>query len=146
VRLRRQTHGQAMLEFALIFPLILLLILMFIELGRVVYYYSALNNAVREGARYAIVRPFPSSEQRLADIRQRVSGYAIWLPLVNDDIGVYCDQDPGDNGNPCEAYVTVSAAAEIAPMAAFIARILGAGSVYRLTAQSTMQMTPFGSQ
>src|SRR4030067_1490620 len=75
VRIRRQTQGQAMLEFALIFPLILLLILMFIELGRVVYYYSALNNAVREGARYAIVRPFPSSGQRLADTRQRARGY-----------------------------------------------------------------------
>jgi len=135
-----------MLEFALIFPFILLLIVMFIELGRVVYYYSALNNAVREGARYAIVHLFPDSDQRLQDIRQRVTGYAIWLPLANDDITAYCDQVPGDNGNPCEDYVTVSANMQVAPMTPFITRILGMGTTYNLNAESTMQMTPWGSQ
>lgn len=146
MRLRRRTRGQAMVEFALIFPLILLVILMFIEVGRVVYGYSALNHAVREGARFAIVRLFPSSDQRLADIRDWVRPSAIGLPLVTDDIVVYCDGDPGDNGNPCEETVTVSATADLVPMSAFIARILGTGSVYHITAESTMQMTPFGSQ
>jgi len=135
-----------MLEFALIFPFILLLIVMFIELGRVVYFYSALNNAVREGARYGIVHLFSDSDDRLAQLRQRVTGYAIWLPLAADDISVYCDQDTANNSNPCANYVTVSANMQVAPMTPFITRILGMGTTYNLNAESTMQMTPWGSQ
>ncbi len=44
-----------MIEFALLLPLALFLIIGFIDLGRVVFFYSALSNAVREAARFAIV-------------------------------------------------------------------------------------------
>ncbi len=53
MKTNRQIRGQGLVEFALVLPLILLVIIVFIELGRIVYFYSALNNAVREGARYA---------------------------------------------------------------------------------------------
>jgi Flp pilus assembly protein TadG len=144
-----------MLEFSLIFPLILLVMLMFIELGRVVYFYSALNNAVREGARFGTVCPSAdygigeaclTADDRLAKIRAKVIGYAIWLPLRADQISVYCDEDPSNNSNPCGEYISVKADLQVAPMAAFIARILGAGTTYDLTAESTMQMSPWGSQ
>lgn len=44
-----------MVEFALIAPLFFLLLFSIIEFGRAVYYIQMLNNAAREGARYAIV-------------------------------------------------------------------------------------------
>lgn len=52
---RRRSRGQAMAEFALVAPLLFLLILGTIEAGRFIFYYELLNNATREGARYAIV-------------------------------------------------------------------------------------------
>ena len=52
---RGRSRGQALVEFALIAPLFLALLLAIIEFGRAVYYIQMLNNAAREGARYAIV-------------------------------------------------------------------------------------------
>src|SRR5690242_12105624 len=48
-------RGQAMVEFALVAPIFFLLLFAIIEGGRFIFYYETLNNATREGARYAIV-------------------------------------------------------------------------------------------
>jgi hypothetical protein len=48
-------RGQALTEFALVVPFFLLVIYGIIEFGRYVYTVEVLNNAAREGARYAIV-------------------------------------------------------------------------------------------
>jgi Flp pilus assembly protein TadG len=52
---RERTRGQALVEFTLVAPLLFLLILGTIEAGRFIFFYEVLNNATREGARYAIV-------------------------------------------------------------------------------------------
>lgn len=57
----RRSGGQALTEFALVAPLIFLLILAIIEGGRFILYYETLSNATREGARYAIVHGSNSS-------------------------------------------------------------------------------------
>lgn len=44
-----------MVEFALVAPLFFLLLFGILEAARFVFYYEVLNNATREGARYAIV-------------------------------------------------------------------------------------------
>jgi hypothetical protein len=44
-----------MVEFALVAPIFFLLLFSIIEFGRAAYYLQMLNNAAREGARYAIV-------------------------------------------------------------------------------------------
>jgi Flp pilus assembly protein TadG len=54
-RRHHESRGQALPEFALIAPLFFLLLFGIIEAGRFIYYYEVLNNATREGARYAIV-------------------------------------------------------------------------------------------
>jgi hypothetical protein len=52
---RRRSRGQALVEFALVAPLLFVLLFGIIEGGRLLLYYHSLNNAVREGTRYAIV-------------------------------------------------------------------------------------------
>jgi hypothetical protein len=47
--------GQALVEFALVAPVFFILLFAIIEGGRFMIYYETLNNATREGARYAIV-------------------------------------------------------------------------------------------
>ena len=52
---RDHARAQALTEFALIAPLLVLLLFSIIEGGRLIFYYQTLGNATREGARYAIV-------------------------------------------------------------------------------------------
>ena len=46
-----QQHGQSMIEFALILPLMVLVIAGIFDLGRAFFAYVAISNAAREGAR-----------------------------------------------------------------------------------------------
>jgi hypothetical protein len=48
-------RGQALTEFALVAPLLFFILLSIIEFGRASYAVQVLDNAAREGARYAIV-------------------------------------------------------------------------------------------
>ncbi|HRT82339.1 MAG TPA: TadE/TadG family type IV pilus assembly protein [Oscillospiraceae bacterium] len=48
--------GQSLIEFALILPILLILVGGIIDFGWLFYNQSSLNNAAREGARYAIVQ------------------------------------------------------------------------------------------
>jgi Flp pilus assembly protein TadG len=50
-------RGQSLVEFALAIPILLLLMVVIFDLGRAVYYSSAVHNAAREGARYGIIHP-----------------------------------------------------------------------------------------
>jgi Flp pilus assembly protein TadG len=50
---RRLGRGQALVEFALVLPLMLLLLLLAVDFGRLFTTYIAVNNAAREGAFYA---------------------------------------------------------------------------------------------
>ncbi|HEX2193415.1 MAG TPA: TadE family protein [Candidatus Limnocylindria bacterium] len=55
-RLRRPGHrGQSLVEFAIILPVFLLIVVGILDFGRVVWATSAVTNAAREAARYAIV-------------------------------------------------------------------------------------------
>jgi len=52
---RRREGGQALLEFALVFPIIVLVLISFLEIGRAVSDWNTLTNAARQGARVAAV-------------------------------------------------------------------------------------------
>lgn len=50
-------RGQALVEFALVVPLLLLLIVIVIDFGRALYVQTAIQNGAREGARFGSVHP-----------------------------------------------------------------------------------------
>lgn len=52
---RHATRGQAMVEFALVFPILILLLVGIFDLGRVVWANNAISTASREAARLAVV-------------------------------------------------------------------------------------------
>lgn len=61
-------RGQALVEFAVIIPIFLLLLVAIFDLGRAVFAYNTLTNAAREGARIAIVNQYePSIIKRAKD-------------------------------------------------------------------------------
>ena len=63
----RSVKGQALVEFALIVPLFVLITIGIFEGGRAIYTYSALANAVNEGLREAIVHQDNAAIQAEAD-------------------------------------------------------------------------------
>jgi hypothetical protein len=63
--LRNRRSGQALAEFALVLPVLLVLLLGVFDFGRAIIVNTGLTNAAREGARLAIVN------QDIAMIRQR---------------------------------------------------------------------------
>jgi len=54
---RMKQKGQALVEFALILPILVLLVFGMVEFGRAMYIKNMLNNAARAGARTAVVTP-----------------------------------------------------------------------------------------
>ena len=57
----RRSHGQGFVEFALILPVLLLIMLGIIEFGYVFTAYASLFSAAREGVRYGVVNPMDVS-------------------------------------------------------------------------------------
>lgn len=53
--MRRHVRGQSLVEFALILPVLLVLVLGIFDFGRAIFAYNAVSNAAREGVRVAIV-------------------------------------------------------------------------------------------
>ena len=93
-------RGQAMVEFALVIPIFLLMIFGILDLGRAVYAYSTLNNAAREGARVALV------DQTLSHIQTIASGHAVGLGVQPTDVTVdWRDPDDPDTPNSCQSWL-----------------------------------------
>lgn len=74
-RRARRLHGQALVEFALVLPLLVLMFMSVFDFGRYVFAANDVANAAREGARTAIVN------QNLADIRERAAAQAISVAI-----------------------------------------------------------------
>ena len=89
-RVKREKSGQGLVEFALILPLLLLIILGIFEFGRVLFIYSGLFNAAREGARYGVTSP-----RNYGGIRTRATEFIAMAPAEDVTIQVWYDSGPG---------------------------------------------------
>ena len=100
-RPRRRGRGQALVEFALVLPILLLIILGVVDFGRAVYGFNTIGNAARSGGRVAIV------SQTDASIKTAAITAAISLDTQPSDVTiVYGCGSPKTIG--CIASVTVS--------------------------------------
>ena len=52
-----RSRGQSAVEFAFVSSLLFVFLLGIVEMGRLMFTYSAISNAAQEGARYGITRP-----------------------------------------------------------------------------------------
>jgi Flp pilus assembly protein TadG len=79
---KKDLRGQTLVEFALVLPLLVLLLAGLFDVGRAVYYYHTLLNASREAARQAVV------DQTLTHIQERGIDHAVALGLTAADVSV----------------------------------------------------------
>ena len=86
-------ESQSLIEFALISPVLLLLLFGIIDIGRAVFYYDTLGHAAREGARTAVQasNQLPTNASVLATVTSQMSGIATTMP---------CPQGPITSATP----------------------------------------------
>lgn len=120
-----KNKGQSLLEFALVVPVLFLVVLGTFDLGFAVYAGNTLSLAAREGARLGIIR-----SKTDAQICQRVVDTAVTL-------NVTCTVNPTPTriqGQP----ITVNATFVYAPLTPLVGNIIGNGGSITLKGQSTM--------
>lgn len=154
-------RGQALVEFALVIPIVLLLMLGLFDLGRVVFINNSLSDGARHGARHASVDPRSATYCADVDdaVRSAIRGqeltvYTVSLATV-DAAGSVVDEylicEDGVNGPDRAAMVadtqvtpgdrvTVDLGADVDLAVGFIAQATGR-STFGLNAQSTMDVT-----
>lgn len=65
------SRGTTMVEFALIVPVLLLLLVGILDLGRALNAYVTMSNASREGARYAMLHPTAAPSAIASEVARR---------------------------------------------------------------------------
>lgn len=127
-------RGQALVEFALVFPLFVLLVFGIIDAGRLVYTYNTVANSARNGARVAIVNQSTSGTDTCDTTVATAyptgcaisSGIALGLTAADVSVGY---RDPKDQAEctplaiGCIAVVDVTG--EFQPFTPVIGQLIG---------------------
>jgi hypothetical protein len=89
----RGQRSQALIEFALVSPVLLLLLFGIVDIGRAIFYYDTISHAAREGARVAVraSSPMPTNADVLAVVASQVIGAPVTAP---------CPQGPVTSAAP----------------------------------------------
>jgi Flp pilus assembly protein TadG len=128
-KLRPKGVGQSLVEFALLLPLFVLIVMFIFDIGRAVYYYSVLYNAVREGARSAATRTQADGVANEATLRNLVVDRAYGLDLDTGDVDFAWDA----------GIVTVNAEYDYQPVTPIVGSFLPAGRLL-IAAEATMRI------
>jgi Flp pilus assembly protein TadG len=139
---KKQHSGQTLIEFALLFPVFLILIFGFFDLGRAVFYYSSLTNAVRETARYAIVH-HDRTEDTLRNMVLDKYAFAIDQNDIIIAIEYFAKDDlttPVGSDTDGITNFAIRATYTFDPVTPFIERIDCCGGI-TLVAESTMRIS-----
>ena len=86
---RKKQKGQSLVEFALMLPLLLLVILGTMEFGRIFLLYATVSNGAREGSRYGMVNPTDTT-----GIIQQVNDRMVMTLPENLTVAVSYDTGP----------------------------------------------------
>ncbi len=74
---KRSARGQSLVEFALTLPILLLILVGVVDLGRVYYSYMTVINASREGARYGAAHPIATPSEISVYVQREADGIIV---------------------------------------------------------------------
>ena len=118
--MKKREDGQAMVEFALILPIFLLILCGIIDFGWLFYNQLSLNNACREGARYAVVNTAEDASTQA--IINHIENTTTTV-FANDGVDIKIEySSPAD---PTAGDITVSMEAEISFFTPVLSTVLG---------------------
>jgi len=118
--------GQGLVEFALILPFLLLVVLGTFDMGRAVYTKTVISNAAREGARVGII---PGKSD--AEIRTAAINMAVGVPLQTSHITI--------SRNAASETITVNIAFPLTPMTPLIGQYFGPSGTLTVRSSATMK-------
>ena len=135
-QLRQNRHrGQSLVEFALILPVFILILVGIFDVGRAVFAYNTLNNAAREAVRVAIV------DQDATTITNEAIARSVSLGLEDaSDVSIDYLQPDYTDTPPCNAtpkygcVVQVEVSYSYTPAMPILGSIMG---TLRLTGESS---------
>src|SRR4051812_12435981 len=81
----RQRSGTGMLEMAFLLMPTFALIGGFVDIGMALFTWNTLQNAVREGARYAVTYQTDASGYQVTSIKNQTATWAMGMVHANDD-------------------------------------------------------------
>jgi len=137
-----RSRGQALVEFSLVIPIFLLVLMGLFDLGRAVFSYNTLTNAAREGARMAIVNQDKPSI--IAHAKQQSAMVELNDPAVSVAFYQIAANGTADLKDPCNLVAVgclaiVSFEATYVAITPFISNIVfGKGVTFR--AQSVLSV------
>lgn len=120
-------RGQALVEFALLIPLFIFLVIAFVDLVWMTTSYLQLSNSVREGTRFAAVHNF--DETVIADVVEQYSP-----SLDHSQLTITATMDT--------SRVTILASYDYYPITPGLQIFLGADDFVTLTVQSAGSVAP----
>jgi Flp pilus assembly protein TadG len=122
-------RGTAIVELALVLPIMLLMAMGVLDFGRAIYVRNALANAARDGARFATIDP-----RNTACIQSAAAANSSLANLTAANVSI---TRPGTllPGQP----ITVAVQSTYQPLTPLIASTIGANSL-TLSASATMQI------
>ena len=126
-RPHRRESGQAMVEFALVLPILLALLCGVIDFGWVYYNKLTLTNTAREGARYAVIH-YETGEAWKNEAETR---------MLAELVGV--DSATAVVSDPSQQRITATVTAEAKLLTGFTSTLIGKNSLH-LTASCTMRL------
>ena len=123
---KRMGHdkGQSLVEFALLLPVLLLIIFGLLDMGRAVYTFTVLSHAAHEGARQAVIADNPTSVIIAAALQTAVA-----VNLQPGDVQIVGTREPGTE-------VTIVVAHSFNLLTPMISQIVG--SSISMSASATM--------
>ncbi len=104
----KSDSGQAIVEFAIVSVAFFLMVFGTIDLGRAIYMYSQLHNAVREGARYGKVHLQDSPPKTTTDIKNKVISQSNGVNISASNITVSCTGGCGSSATDVTVVATTS--------------------------------------
>jgi len=122
---RGDASGQTLVEFALIVPIFILMMVGIFDAGRAVYAWSTINNAAHEAVRLAIV------DQNAADVRARAVSQSVAVGVDSADVSIRWLSSTYTDVAPCNATprygcaVEVSVAYEFTAATPVISQLMG---------------------
>jgi hypothetical protein len=121
-RSRRRQLGQGLTEFALIFPIFILLLVLVFDFGRAIYAHHTISNAARAGARVGIV------DQNINAIKAKALDQTVGLnpddiTVPDPDFGCPIGGPTGPLKIGCEVEVTVDYAYQ--PLTPIVGSLIG---------------------
>lgn len=115
--LKKSQAGQAMVEMALVLPILLILVGGILDFGWLFYNKVALNNAAREGARYAAIHYAPASSWYTDTVNIMNSSYV----GVSGAVAMVT--------NPLNSQITATMTADVPILTGVASTILGTDSI-----------------